>query len=91
MQRKSASRSGSCHLGAGCLLLAMTLGSCARTQQDPVAEIYPEKQEPHFKTCIERNGGTYQERKLHTFLIRDIYQDPAPDKGPITEECIVRE
>jgi hypothetical protein len=73
------------------LLLAMTLGGCARTQQDPVAEIYPEEREPHFKTCIERNGGTYQERKLHTFLIRDIYQDPAPDKGPITEECIVRE
>ena len=91
MQRKSASRNGSCHLGAGCLLLAMTLGGCAGTQQDPVAEIYPEEREPHFKTCIERNGGTYQERKLHTFLIRDIYQDPAPDKGPITEECIVRE
>jgi hypothetical protein len=67
------------------------LTSCA-TETDPVkAELYPETQQPHFKTCAARVGGTYRERELQKHKIIDIYLEPAPDEGPMTEECIVRE
>jgi len=67
------------------------LTSCA-TETDPVqAELYPETQQPHFKTCGARVGGTYRERELQKHKIFDIYLEPAPDEGPMTEECIVRE
>ena len=67
------------------------LPSCA-TETDPVqAELYPETQQPHFKTCAARVGGTYRERELQKHQIIDIYLEPAPDEGPMTEECIVRE
>ena len=67
------------------------LASCA-TETDPVkAELYPETQQPHFKTCAARVGGTYRERELQKHQIIDIYLEPAPDEGPMTEECIVRE
>ena len=67
------------------------LTSCA-TETDPVkAELYPETQQPHFKTCAARVGGTYRERELQKHQIIDIYLEPAPDEGPMTEECIVRE
>lgn len=73
-------------IGAGSLLL-----SCA-TDTDPVqAELYPETRQPHFKTCAARVGGTYRERELQKHQIIDIYLEPAPDEGPMTEECIVRE
>ena len=67
------------------------LTSCA-TETDPVqAELYPETQQPHFKTCAARLEGTYRERELQKHKIFDIYLEPAPDEGPMTEECIVRE
>lgn len=67
------------------------LTSCA-TETDPVqAELYPETQQPHFKTCAARVEGTYRERELQKHKIFDIYLEPAPDEGPMTEECIVRE
>lgn len=67
------------------------LTSCA-TETDPVrAELYPETQQPHFKTCAARVGGTYRERELQKHQIMNINFEPAPDDGPITEECIVRE
>ena len=73
-------------IGVGSLLL-----SCA-TDTDPVqAELYPETQQPHFKTCAARVGGTYRERELQKHQVIDIYLEPAPDEGPMTEECIVRE
>ena len=71
--------------------VATCLTSCA-TKTDPVqAELYPETQQPHFKTCAARAGGTYRERELQKHQIIDIYLEPAPDEGPMTEECIVRE
>ena len=71
--------------------VATFLTSCA-TKTDPVqAELYPETQQPHFKTCAARVGGTYQERELQKHNIIDVYFEPVPDDGPITEECIVRE
>ena len=73
-------------IGVGSLLL-----SCA-TDTNPVqAELYPETQQPHFKTCAARIGGTYRERELQKHQIIDIYLEPAPDEGPMTEDCIVRE
>ena len=73
-------------IGVGSLLL-----SCA-TDTDPVqAELYPETQQPHFKPCAARVGGTYRERELQKHHVIDIYLEPAPDEGPMTEECIVRE
>ena len=73
-------------IGVGSLLL-----SCA-TDTNPVqAELYPETQQPHFKTCAARVGGTYRERELQKHQVIDIYLEPAPDEGPMTEECIVRE
>ena len=73
-------------IGVGSLLL-----SCV-TDTDPVqAELYPETQQPYFKTCAARVGGTYRERELQKHQTIDIYLEPAPDEGPMTEECIVRE
>ena len=73
-------------IGVGSLLL-----SCV-SDTDPVqAELYPETQQPHFKTCAARVGGTYRERELQKHQVIDIYLEPAPDEGPMTEECIVRE
>ena len=67
------------------------LTSCA-TKTDPLqVELYPETQQPYFKTCAARVGGTYRERELQKHQIIDIYLEPAPDEGPMTEECIVRE
>ena len=71
---------------------SMTLLTSCATETDPVkAELYPETQQPHFKTCAARVGGTYRERELQKHQIIDIYLEPAPDEGPMTEECIVRE
>jgi len=55
------------------------------------AELFPETQLPHFKTCAARLGGTYKERELQRHLVVDIYREPAPDEGSITDECITRE
>ena len=67
------------------------LAGCASEPESFPAELYPEQQQPYFKTCIARNGGTYQERKLQQDPTIDIYEEPAADRGPITEECVVRE
>ena len=74
-----------------CIGVGSLLFSCA-TDTDPMqAELYPETQQPHFKTCAARVGGTYRERELQKHQVIDIYLEPAPDEGPMTEECIVRE
>jgi hypothetical protein len=54
------------------------------------AELYPEDQQPYFKTYLARHDGTYHERELqHRFI--DIYAEPAPDEGPMTDDCVIRE
>ena len=71
--------------------VAIFLTSCA-TKTDPVqAELYPEDQQPYFKTCLARHDGTYHERALQQHRFIDIYEEPAPDQGPITDDCVVRE
>ena len=71
--------------------LAWALSGCAMQPDHPQAELYPENQQPHFKTCAARVGGTYHERALQKHQIIDIYQEPAPDEGLMTDECVVRE
>ena len=75
----------------GTLLGLATLSACAGSQDPLQAELYPETQQPYFKTCAARLGGTYKERELQRHLVVDIYQEPAPDEGPMTDECITRE
>ena len=64
---------------------------CSHQSSSLQAELFPETQQPHFKTCAARVEGTYQERKLQQHLVVDIYQEPAPDQGPMTADCITRE
>lgn len=64
---------------------------CSNQPDMVKAELFPETQQPHFKTCAARLGGTYKERELQRHLVVDIYKEPAPDQGPITDECITRE
>ena len=70
--------------------LSLFLG-CSHQSSSLQAELFPETQQPHFKTCAARVEGTYQERKLQQHLVADIYQEPAPDQGPMTADCITRE
>ena len=75
------------------LIWALTvLTSACTTQNQPIeAELFPEKQLPHFKTCAARLDGTFHERALRRHQIVDIYEEPAPDEGLMTEDCVVRE
>ena len=96
MSRISLTGSAACSMtlrNAGLLpaYLACVLSGCAPQPDNPPAELCPEEQEPYFKTCAARVGGTYHERELQRHLIADIYQEPAPDKGLITDDCVVRE
>ncbi len=75
----------------GTMLALTTLSACAGSQDHLQTELYPETQQPYFKTCAARLGGTYKERELQRHLVVDIYQEPAPDEGPMTDECITRE
>ena len=75
----------------GTLLGLATLSACAGSQDPLQTELYPETQQSYFKTCAARLGGTYKERELQRHLVVDIYQEPAPDEGPMTDECITRE
>ena len=71
--------------------LAWVLSGCAAQPHSPQADLYPDQQQPYFKTCAARVGGTYHERELQKYPVVDIYQEPAPDKGLMTDECVVRE
>ena len=41
---------------------------------NPQAELYPENQHPHFKTCAARVGGTYHERALQKDAREEVYR-----------------
>jgi len=71
---------------AGC-----NLAGCATEPPDLQAELYPEDQQPYFKTCLARHDGTYHERELQQHRFIDIYAEPAPDEGPMTDDCVIRE
>ena len=73
------------------LLAAVLLTGCAPQPEAIQAELFPEKEQPYFKTCVAKLEGTYRERELQQHYVIDIYKEPAPDKGPMTADCVVRE
>ena len=87
--RRRAPRSASLLLPL--LVAGFNLSGCSTEPADLQAELYPEDQQPYFKTCLARHDGTYHERELQQHRFIDIYAEPAPDEGPITDDCVVRE
>ena len=73
------------------LVAGFNLSGCSTAPADLEGELYPEEQQPFFKTCLARHDGTYHERDLQQHRFIDIYAEPAPDEGPITDDCVVRE
>ena len=73
------------------LVTGLSLSTCSTEPADLQAELYPEDQQPYFKTCPAHDDGTYHERKLQQHLFIDICEEPAPDQGPVVEEWFVRE
>ena len=71
--------------------LIMLTSACSTQNQPMEAELFPENQMPYFKTCAARLDGTFHERALRRHQIVDIYEEPAPDEGLMTEDCVVRE
>ena len=71
--------------------LTMLTSACTAQNQPMEAELFPETQLPYFKTCAARLDGTFHERALRRHQIVDIYEEPAPDEGLMTEDCVVRE
>ena len=71
--------------------LIVLTSACTAQNRPMEAELFPENQLPHFKTCAARLDGTYHERALRRHQIMDIYEEPAPDEGLMTEDCVVRE
>ena len=73
------------------LVAECNLSGCATKPADLQAELYPEDQQPYFKTCLARHDGAYDERELQRHRFIDIYAEPAPDEGPMTDDCVIRE
>ena len=73
------------------MVAGLSLSACSTEAADLQSELHPEDQQPYFKTCLARHDGTYHERELQQHRFIDIYEEPAPDQGPITNECVVRE
>ena len=73
------------------VVAGLSLSARSTEPADLRTELYPEDQQPYFTTCFARHDGTYHERvsQLHRFI--DIYEEPAPDQDPVTNECVVRE
>ena len=68
-----------------------SLSACSTEPAALQFELYPEDQQPHFKARLARHDGPYHERELQQHRLIDIYEAPAPNQGPITGECVVRE
>ena len=73
------------------VVAGLSLSAYSTEPADLQSELYPEAQQPSFKTCLARHDGTYHERELQQHRFIDIYEEPAPDQGPITDECVIRE
>ena len=71
--------------------LILLTSACTAQNQPLEAGLFPENQRPHFKTCAARLDGTFHERALRRHQIVNIYEEPAPDEGLMTEDCVVRE
>ena len=91
-KHKAVSRAG--WRASAQILAAAVVGllvGCAPQPEAVQNELFPETQQPHFKTCIAKIAGTYHERELQQRYMFDIYKEPAPDQGPMTADCIVRQ
>lgn len=73
------------------VVAGLSLSACSTEPADLQSELYQEDQQPFFKTCLARHDGTYHEGELQQHRFIDIYEEPAPDQGPLTDECVVRE
>ena len=60
--------------------LSLFLG-CSHQSSSLQAELFPETQQPHFKTCAARVEGTYQERKLQQHLLWTSIKSQHPIRG----------
>ena len=69
------------------LVAGFSLSACSTESADLRCELYPEHQQPYFKTCLARHDGTYHDRELQQHQFIDIYQEAARDQGPVTDEC----
>ena len=87
--RRGAQRSSALLLPV--LIAGSCLSGCSTEPTNLQAELYPEDRQPYFKTCIARLDGTYHERELQAHRFLNVYDEPTPDQGPITDGCVVRE
>ena len=67
------------------------MSACMAQNQSREAELFSENQLPHSETCAAWLDGTLYERALGGHQIVDIYEEPAPDEGLMTDDCVVRE
>ena len=68
----------------------LQVSSYSTEQLNLRSRLYPEDHQPHFKTCLARHGGAYHERDLQKSRFIEFTKEPAPDEGPITDECVIR-
>ena len=73
------------------LVAGLSLSTCSTEPANLQSELYPEHHQPHFKTCLARHDGTYHERELQQHRLIGTYEEPAPDLGTISDECVARE
>lgn len=73
------------------LVAELSLSTGSTEPADLQAELHPEDQQPSFKTCLAHHDGTYHERKSQQHPFINIYEEPAPDQGPIMKECVFRD
>ena len=73
------------------LVARLSLSACSTEPEDLQSEVYPEDQQPYFETCLARHDGTYHERELQQHRLIGTYEEPAPDLGTISDECVARE
>ena len=73
------------------VVAGLSLSACSTEPADSQAELYSKDQQPYLKTCLARHNGTYHERELQQHRLIGTYEEPAPDLGTISDECVARE
>jgi len=63
------------------LLAVGLLTGCAPQPEATQAELFPETQQPYFKTCIAKVEGTYRERELQQHYL--LENKCAPPQWPL--------
>ena len=73
------------------VLSGLSLSARSTELADSQAELYPKDRQPYLQTCLARHDGRYHERELQQHRFIAIYEEPAPDLGTISDECVARE